>query len=50
MLYWFILGGLFLAGGAYVMLNGAKLVQEDNRLQDKAAHSYSTGMQENSPT
>ncbi|MGG4146851.1 hypothetical protein ABEW34_27445 [Paenibacillus algorifonticola] len=34
MLYWFILGGLFLGGGAYVMLNGAKLVQEDNELQD----------------
>jgi hypothetical protein len=35
MLYLFILGGLFLCGGAYVMLNGAKLVREDNEIQDK---------------
>jgi hypothetical protein len=50
MLYWFILGGLFLAGGAYVMLNGAKLVQEDNLLQDQAAQSYRSGSPEDSPT
>lgn len=29
MLYCFILGGLFLCGGAYVMLNGAKRVREE---------------------
>ncbi|MGG1636204.1 hypothetical protein [Paenibacillus sp. NRS-1760] len=40
MLYWIILGGLFLSGGLYLMLNGAKLVQEDNVLQDKMAKSY----------
>jgi hypothetical protein len=39
MLYLIIIGGLFLSGGAYLMLNGAKLIQEDNILQDKKAHS-----------
>jgi len=39
MLYWIILGGLFLSGGSYLMLNGAKLVQEDNILQDKKTQS-----------
>ncbi|MCK9859642.1 hypothetical protein [Paenibacillus sp. ATY16] len=39
MIYWFVLGGLFLLGGAYVMLNGAKLVREDNEIQDQlSAH------------
>ncbi|WP_281285896.1 hypothetical protein [Paenibacillus sinopodophylli] len=40
MLYWFILGILFLGGGAYVMLNGAKLVQQDNERLDKAYKSH----------
>ncbi|MGO4544126.1 hypothetical protein AB4Z29_04955 [Paenibacillus sp. 2TAB23] len=50
MLYWIILGGLFLAGGAYVMLNGAKLVQEDNILQDKLAQSYTSASQKEIPS
>ncbi|CAM4444008.1 hypothetical protein FHS16_003906 [Paenibacillus endophyticus] len=50
MLYWMILGGLFLAGGAYVMLNGAKLVKEDNILQDKMTQIYSTDSQKDIPS
>ncbi len=37
MLYWFILGGLFVCGSAYVMLNGAKRVREDNEIQKRKA-------------
>lgn len=40
MLYWFILGGLFLGGGVYVMLHGAKIVHEDAVLQDNKAKSH----------
>lgn len=46
MLYWIILGALFLSGGTYLMLNGAKLVQEDNVIQDKMAKSYVATRQE----
>lgn len=46
MLYWFILGGLFLCGGAYIMLNGAKLVREDNEIQDKLAEANKQMQQE----
>lgn len=36
MMYWFILGiGLFLCSGAYDLLNGAKLVQEDIEIQKR---------------
>ncbi len=46
MLYWFILGGLFLCGGAYVMLKGAKLVREDNEIQDKLVKTNKRMQQE----
>ncbi|MFF2479653.1 hypothetical protein [Paenibacillus sp. NPDC058071] len=46
MLYWIILGGIFLFGGAYVMLNGAKLVREDNEIQDKIFEGYKQNQQE----
>ncbi|WP_442053311.1 hypothetical protein [Paenibacillus sp. 2TAB19] len=48
MLFWFILGGLFLGGGAYVMIHGVKLVQEDNELQEKIAEAVKRKGQEES--
>lgn len=40
MIYWFIIGGLFIGGVTYVMMAGANIVKEDDILQDKIAQSY----------
>ncbi|WP_171056305.1 hypothetical protein [Paenibacillus sinopodophylli] len=39
MLYWFILGSFFLGGGVYVMMHGARIIKQDDALQDKVNYT-----------